>query len=329
MGNIPSSSGSHILSFEEWMERMYPHPTSLRSILRACGALDAMYLMYRLGILKIKNSPIAHESAPIRRAMQATVNVEPQPRTVAAPVTQPMENVIAKKKKAAPKVAKPKVEKKTTKAKSAKKKKSTPVVDVKIGAKADDVIAEPEITIEFEKDLPVHTPAPEPEVVDEPIEPEPLVFEEAHIEKKAPDGALLWLDSAELEDEDLRKTKLPLGLDGIRVSFESRDIDDETETLLCVNDSSYRMMLTSPSMNLSRMLQIARVSYGELYVLGRAALGAISGEGYIPADEVARIVRALNESSKTIDLDVRYYSKDATSRSRTPSTIRIHAEHIQ
>lgn len=323
MENTPPSQGSPILSFEEWMERMYPHPTSMRSFLHACGVLDLMYLMYRMGILKAKKEPITHESAPIRRAMQATVKVETQPRTVAAPVTQPMENVVAKKKKAAPKTTKPKKEKKVAKPK--KPKAEAPVTEVK----AEEKTSEPEIMIEFEKDLPQPTHTSEPERVAEPIEPEPLVFEEAPAEKKMNEGELLWLDDPQWEDEDLRKTKLPLGIDGIRVSFESQDIDDERETLLCVNDHSYRLTLPSPAMNLSRMLQIARVSYGELYVLGRAALGALSGEGYIPADELSRIVHALNDAQKTTDIDVTYYSKDKTSRTRKAASISITFERIR
>jgi hypothetical protein len=162
-------------------------------------------------------------------------------------------------------------------------------------------------------------------------EPEPLELDnEKPEEAPAPvaTGELAWLGDERLEEDDLRKTDINMGIDGITVSFETEDVDDEAETRLTVDGVSYRMTLSNPPLNLSRMVQTARVSYGELYVLGRMALGAISGSGYIPSDEAARIVRLLKEEGKTTDIEVTYFTKDKSSRNRSSGTLSVRFERV-
>ncbi len=195
-----------------------------------------------------------------------------------------------------------------------------------------------ELTIEFE-----HKPEPVQQRMIEPapailIEPEPLELINETVTTDSPSpggraaemergpGGEAWLDDERLEDADLRKTELKLAIDGITVAFEMA-YGDEDETLMVVNDVSWRAMLTSPALNLSKMVQILRVSYGELYILGRMALGAMSGDGYITASSAAEVVRALAAATgKTLELDVSYYDKDNTSKKRIAQTIHIRFE---
>jgi hypothetical protein len=187
---------------------------------------------------------------------------------------------------------------------------------------------EPELTVEFEhKPEPLKTPRePLPTIEPEPLELEAEAIMETPAAKKK---NTVWLDDQSLEDIDLRKSRHELTHGSVTLSFDVQDIDDEEETQIIVNNTAWRIMLPSPSMNLSRMAQIVRISYGEIYVLGRAALGAMSGEGYVSSDEVIRIAEALAATDKkTLVLDVQYYDKDATSKKRTPHTIGIRFERV-
>lgn len=187
-----------------------------------------------------------------------------------------------------------------------------------------------ELTIEFKK------PRKQPIVIEhtQPVqptpEPEPLTLEIEPEVKTSPrvlKPSMTWLDDPLLEDEDIRRTDMVIGVDGTPVTFEKRDIEEDTETLLGIGGTTWRLTMTSPALNLSRMVQTMRVSYGELYVLGRMALGALSGEGYIPADEAARVVRMLKDSQENIlDADVVYYARNKTVRTRKASTIRVRFE---
>lgn len=279
-----------LLPFEEWMRKRYPGKTPGKQLLRMIGAFDLMYLLYRAGLIEHAEEP-EHEIAPIRRAIRKT-----------AAVKTPEQEAEAVKPKRARKPAR------------------------RAGSRKKD------LTIEFE------TAAPEPlpeaasveEKTPEPVaapEPEPLELNE---EAPAPSaGGTLWLGDESLEDQDPRKTREPLGVNGIAVGFDTRTVDDERETLLVVNGTSYAVHLVTPPMNLSAMLQIARVTYGELYVLGRAALGAVSGEGYVPAAEAERIVWALSAApGKTLDLDVAYFTRDAKTRNRASSVMRVRFEPV-
>lgn len=277
------------LPFPAWMEKHYPRKTAGRSILKMIGVLDAAYLLYRLQNNR-KSEAMSVKSAPV--IVEKPIKQEPKPRV--KPVKTPVK-----------KVTKPTVKK---------------VIEPK---------QEPELTIEFE-----HKPEPVAERMVEPapaipIEPEPMVWDEPETEKpvKKSSAKAIWLDDERLEEVDLRKTDLALGIDGITVAFETAYDGDEDETLIVVNGTSWRAMLTSPALNLSKMAQILRVSYGELYVLGRMALGAMSGDGYITAADAANVIRSLAAAdNKTVELDVRYYDKDNTSKKRTAQMIHIRFE---
>lgn len=276
----------HILPFEEWVAEKYPHNTASRTLLKLIGALDLAYLLYRLQ---------AKPEEKVAKVEKVTKGAE-------------VEKVVKVEK-----VLKVVKEEKVLKVK--KVKKVTKVAKVKKEP-------EPEVTVEFHEDIePVQTREPEP--VEQP-EPEPLVIESEPEPVPTSTKNLTWIDDASLEEQDILRTKTSLGIDGITVEFDTRDIDDERETRLRVNGISYVIMLPSPALNLSQMLQIARVTYGELYVLGRMALGAISGEGYITTDEATRAVHTLHEAGKKeVQMDIQYYAKDKTARSRTPLTQRI------
>lgn len=288
----PTPAKNRFLPFEEWMRQRYPEATPGRQLLRMIGAFDLLYLLYRAGLLAHMEQP-AHEIEPIRRATRKTAAVK-KPADEATP-------------------AKAKRTKKATRRAGARTKTANLVLEFPPEA------AEP---------LPEPSPAAEENTPDP--EPEPLVLhDDTTAGPAASDATRVWLDDDRLEDADPRKTNLALGIGGIAVSFETREIDDEPETLLVVHDIPYRVSLVSPSMNLSAMLQIARVTYGELYVLGRAALGALSGEGYVSAVEAERIVRALHAAgTKPVDLDVVYATKDAKTRQRDMFTLRVRFEPI-
>lgn len=263
-----------------------------KKLLRMIGALDLIYLLYRAGIIEKKEDP-AHEIAPIRRAIRKTASV-PKPED-----EQPV----------------PKRGRRKTARRAGSKKKAA------------------ELTLEFDEAEP--QPLPEPEAKarkDKPEpapEPEPLMLNEETPEKSTKAKGAVWFGDEELEDADLRKTDLALAVGGIAVGFDVRTIDDEPETLLTVNNVPYRVSLVSPSMNLGGMLRTARVTYGELYVLGRAALGALSGEGYVSADEAERVIRALHEAGSTVtDLDIAYFTKDAKTKNRDTASIRVRFEPL-
>lgn len=282
-----------LLPFDEWVEKRYPENTKSRQLLRVIGALDLVYLLYRAGLIEHKEEVPKHEIAPIRRAIRKTASVktpEEQAEEVKSKRTRkPARRTGTRKKKAELALEFEHVE-------------STSLPEVRAGSDAE--------------------PEPVPE-------PEPLMLGDETPAKTPVDNGTTWLGDEQLEDTDPRKSAVPLGIGGITVGFDYRDIDDERETLLVVDDISYRISLVSPLMNLGRMLQIMRVSYGELYVLGRAALGALSGEGYISADEAERIVRALkNADSETADLDISYFTKDAKTRSRASGVVRVRFEAI-
>lgn len=279
------------LPFPAWMEKHYPRKTAGRSILKMIGALDAAYLIYRLQ----------------NNGKSETVSEKPTPVIVEKPIEQKTKPDMKPAKVPAKKVTKPKVKK---------------IVERK---------EEPELHIEFE-----HKPEPVAERMVEPvpaipIEPEPMVWDEPETEKpvKKSSTKAIWLDDERLEEVDLRKTDLALGIDGITIAFETAYDGDEDETLIVVNGTSWRAMLTSPALNLSKMVQILRVSYGELYVLGRMALGAMSGDGYITATDASEVIRSLAAAgNKTIELDVRYHDKDSTSKKRMSQMIHIRFERV-
>lgn len=282
-----------ILPFPAWMEKHYPRKTAGRSLLKMIGILDAAYLIYRLQ----------------NNGKSEAVSEKPTPVIVEQPIEQKPKPAVKPVKDSAKKVTKPKAKK---------------IAEVKV---------EPELTIEFE-----HKPEPVAERMIEPapaipIEPEPMVWDEPEVEKpvKAPlRGRIektVWLNDERLEEVDLRKTDLNLGTDGITVAFETAYDGDDKETLIVVNGISWRAMLTSPALNLSKMVQILRVSYGELYILGRMALGAMSGDGYVTSADAADVIQSLAATgNKTAELDVRYYDKDNTSKKRTAQMIHIRFE---
>lgn len=282
------------LPFPQWLEKHYPKNTPARSFLKMIGALDLAYLMYRA-------------KTPARRSSKSTGGTKKVQKKVVPQVIPAMPlKVEDYKKPAIKKSAKPRT-----------KKPAKPEVSE-------------ELTIEFE-----HKPEPIKEKVMEPvveIEPEPLILnEEPIIEKpaKPSHGKTMWLDNEHLEDADLRKTHHKLETNGIAVAFETLYGDDEEETALVVNNVSWRALLTSPALNLSKMVQIVRATYGEVYILGRMALGAMSGEGYVSSHEATRIVETLaSAKNKTIDVDVEYHDKDATSKKRGAHTIRIRFERL-
>jgi len=299
-----SSRPPHILPFQEWVEKKYPEKTPSRTLLRMIGALDLAYLVYRLQA-KPETSVSAAEPVPAPKKSEPVKPIKEKK-------VEPVQKKIVKKKEAPAK-----------KAPKAQKVSRAPAQEITLEFHARHEEPEPEPIIEKKQE--VQLPAPEPE----PLELEQTAPEIRAETKPEPAGDLVWFDDERLEEQDLRRTKISMGIDGIPVSFRTRDIDDERETLLRVNGVSYIATLSSPSLNLSQMLQIARVDYGELYVLGRMALGAISGEGYITAEEAARIVRALNTAGRNpIDMEIEYYTKDKTARSRTSEAMRIRFEPI-
>ena len=283
----------NLLPFNEWVEKNYPENTKSRQLLRVIGALDLVYLLYRAGLIEHKEEVPKHEIAPIRRAIRKTASVKS--------TEEQAEEV------------KPKRTRKPARRTGTRKKKA-------------------ELALEFEhvESAPLPDTRSGDDVDPEPVpEPEPLMLGEETPAKAPADTGSAWLGDEQLEDADPRKSAVPLGIGGITVGFDYRDIDDEREALLVVDDIPYRISLASPPMNLGRMLQIMRVSYGELYVLGRAALGAISGEGYISADEAERIVRALKHvGTEKTDLDISYFAKDAKTRSRTSAILRVRFEPV-
>jgi hypothetical protein len=274
-----------MLPFPEWVNKMFPEKNLKRKLLRAIGALDLAYLIYRLNPPKSKPVTTEHSIAPIRQAAQKTAGSDADTFVR----TPPKRKRVAKKileKTDAPEV---KLEFKKT------KPEPLPALD--------------ELTTEIQKPEPVR-------------EPEPLIFEEAEPEKPVITEPV-WFDDPRLDEQDIKKTDLPLGIDGITISFDAHTVDDEHETVITVDGTSYRAMLISPEMNLSAMLQVARVTSGELYVLGRAALGAISGEGHISSEETSRIVHMLKDAGNTIDIDIEYSAKPKHIRNRTVASMKI------
>lgn len=285
------------LPFPDWLKKHYPKKSTARSVLKMIGALDLMYVLYRMQSGKadeVNDTP----RTPVTKAVK---------RTVAKPKPAPVKETTASKK-VVKKPAKPKAVKKPTTT------KETPI--------------EPELTIEFEhKPEPMPEPAPVQET-QEPIEPEPLVLdEEPAISKETKTSKNVWMNDSSLEDVDLRKSGQTVETNGTSVSFDIVDVDDEEETRIVVNGTAWRAMLPSPALNLSRMAQIIRVSYGELYVLGRMALGAMSGEAYITADEAARVSALLaNEAGASCEVDITCFDRDSTSKNRKSTVIRIRFE---
>lgn len=191
-----------------------------------------------------------------------------------------------------------------------------------------------ELTIEFKKPRkePIVIEHKEPEVIAPLPEPEPLALEiepEVKVSPRVLKPSIMWIDDPLLEDADIRRTDAVIGIDGTPITFEKRDLEEDTETLLGIGNVLWRLTMTAPTLNLSRMVQVMRVSYGELYVLGRMALGALSAEGYVTADEAARIVRMLKDASENVlDIDVTYFTRNKTVRTRKVSTVHIHFERI-
>lgn len=289
-----SQAKKTILPFPAWVEKKYPKKTPARSFLQMIGALDVAYLMYRMN----KQPETSSAVQPVMKIPVMPLKVEDYKRP-------------APKKQTKPRTKKP--------------------------TKPKKVEQDEGLTMEFEyKAEPLPSPGRQAGgrrgVGGEAIEPEPLVLQEEPIVKKPAKvsrSKTAWLDDERLEDIDLRKTDLKLETNGIAVAFETSHSDDEEETVIVVNDVSWRALLTSPALNLSKMLQVAKVSYGELYVLGRMALGAMSGEGYIDADEAARIVSELSAAkNKTVELDVQYHDKDKTSKKRSTNTMVIRFERV-
>ncbi len=293
------------LPFTEWVEQTYPQKSAGIKFLRAIGALDLAYLMYVMKTEKAQKKqkpekkPVTPHIIPVMPLKVEDVVLE-QPKTVQKPKVAP--KPVKEKVHATPvKTAKPKT----------KKVKKTP--------------DEAELTIEFEHKP---EPLPEPKKIEkasEPIEPEPLILDdEPMIEEVKKPGKNVWIDDESLEDIDLRKSGQTLTTGDVTASFDVVDIDDEQETQLIVNGTAWRAMLPSPALNLSRMAQIVRASYGELYVLGRMALGAMSGECTIAADEAARIVTELAAcTTSTCEIDITCFDRNKTSKNRKSSIVRI------
>jgi hypothetical protein len=296
MRRISSNKRPSPLPFPEWVEKKYPRKNVKRSFLKIIGALDLAYLMYRMGT---KNEPPKKDEAPRI--------IPPMPLKVEDHRRPTVKKEIKPRKKGTAKTSKPKQQ--------------------------GFVPAAPELTVEFEhkpESVKPRTIEPAPAT---PIEPEPLELETEQISEHpaaaVPGRGSKWLDDESLEETDLRKLKTPLKSGNVSVTFETQDRDGEEETVITVNDVSWRVMLPSPALNLSKMLQIVRISYGELYVLGRMALGAMSGEGYVSSDEAARIIALLAAAdSKTLELDVQYHDKDKTSKKRGTFTVTIRFEKI-
>lgn len=292
MDKHTSPNGAHILPFDEWLEQRFPGKSAKRTMLKMIGALDLAYLLYRM-------------------------NAKPEPEVKPAPAQK---KPVAKKPRIVPAMPEPEQHGHAKHANKASTRRA-PV-------KKENKPAE--LTIEF------HQPAVAmPVLKDDPVkaesapEPEPLVLKET-IEAPAPrmlKPSMTWLDDERLEEEDPRRTDIRLGVDGIAVGFDTRDVDDERETLLTVDGVPFVLTTTSPALNLSAMVQIMRVNYGELYVLGRMALGAISADGYVTAEEAKRIILLLKESTAhAVDIDVEYFAKDKKSRNRTAEKIQIRFE---
>ncbi len=331
------------LPFPAWLEQTYPEKTAKREFLRMIGALDVAYLMYRT------------KRTEKKQRMQKTQRIQRIDTTVRVP-SMPLkveEHTKLQKKKTQKKPAKDEITMEFD------HKPATSVVDapqqhrgvypesvewvgaVKI-AKAPKKAKN--LTISFHKEAdpviihPKKIPAP---VVHET--PEPLVLEiEPTIENPAAPRSLSraeprggrgskksWLDDPLLEETELRKLKQPLTTDGITVSFDVRNNQGDDETVITINNTAWRALLTSPSLDLSAMAQIVRVSYGELYVLGRMALGAMSGEGYIESAEAVRIVTLLAEATgSTVTCDITYFDKDAASKTRTSNFLHVRFERV-
>jgi hypothetical protein len=308
-----------ILPFDEWVEQHYPEKNKARAFLKMIGALDLAYLMYRMQSGKKQAKAVtahAPKKPAIVPAMPLVVeeHVAPEEPVMELDTAIPEE---VKEEKPAPKTHKPKKAAKShapkkTHAKKAPAEEPAPALAMEFDPKEEEAVmstqetktdAEPE-PLELDNEKPEETPAP------------------------VASGELAWLGDERLEEDDLRKTDIGMGINGITVSFETEDVDDEAETRLTVDGVSYRMTLSNPPLNLSRMVQTARVSYGELYVLGRMALGAISGSGYIAADEAARIVHLLKEEGKTTDIEVTYFTKDKSSRNRSSGTLSVRFERV-
>ncbi len=302
------STSAQPLPFPDWVEQTYPQKTAAVKFLRAIGALDLAYLLYVMKTEKKQKTQVSEKKEAPAIVPAMPLKVEEITLEYATEIQEKkIKKTAVKKEKKEP-------------AKKPATKTSKPKKIVKPTGKKDD-----ELTIEFE-----HKPEPvkahtqiqkEPEL----IEPEPLVLHDEPIveEAKQPSNQT-WIDDESLEDVDLRKSGQVLKTNGITVSFDVIDVDDEEETRLMVNGTAWRIMLPSPALNLSRMAQIVRVSYGELYVLGRMALGAMSGECYITAEEAARIVGELAAvTTDSTELDVTCFDKNKTSKSRKSSIVRI------
>jgi len=198
-----------------------------------------------------------------------------------------------------------------------------------------------DLKIEFE-----HRPEPTPKHVSEQqafvpaasIEPEPLIFDEKAIPplregkqtaRRGAGGEAKWLNDPTLENEDLRKSGAELKKGDITLSFVVQEKNEEEETQVMINGTSWRIMLPSPALNMSAMTQVVRVSYGELYVLGRMAHGTVSGEAYIAAAEVERVARLIaGTSDASVVCDIAYFDKDATSKKRMQHTTSIRFERV-
>ncbi len=289
-----------ILPFHEWMELAYPRASAMRTFLKAIGVMDVHYLLYRLGYTTVKEKA-THTSDPVRRAIQKTA-------TVKAPVAEPTKTVTKQVKKP----AKPK--------------------------KAKAILPPKELTMEFtEKHLPKEELKPEPAPV-EVIEPEPLVLNDEPVAEPTPEpepkkhdaSTTYWLDDAALENEDLLKTKKKLSIDGITIALKFADNNGEQEAVVFVGHKTFRAQDPGTQMNLSAVLQKARVDSGELYVFGSTAFGAITGKGYVTATELQRVIHLLNDSeSKTVDVHIEYFDADSSSRTRKQNTLDIRFERVQ
>jgi hypothetical protein len=296
------------LPFPDWVDQTYPQKTAAIKFLRVIGALDVAYLMYVMKAEKLQKKEAEQKKKT--------------PKIIPAMPLKVEEITIEQKTDSEKKPAKPKAakkEKSVTAEKPAKKAAKPKHVAKPKTEKTD------ELTIEFEhKPEPIAAKKPV-EKEPEPIEPEPLILHEEPAAATPKRDA--WIDDESLEDIDLRKSGQVLKTGSTAVSFDVIDVDDEQETRLMVNEIAWRAMLPSPALNLSRMAQIIRVSYGELYTLGRMALGAMSGECYITADEATRIVSILAAcTDKTTEVEVACFDRNKTSKNRKTSRVRIRFE---
>lgn len=284
-----------VLPFAEWMERAHPKPSHMRTFLKFIGVLDVQYLLYRMGYFQLEEK-VTHTSDPVRRAIQKTAAAK-------APVTKPTENVVKK-------VAKPKKPRQPKKTKEVTSK---------------------ELSMEFsEKKMPKGPPIADEPTQTEPVEPEPLVLNDEPEPKKPETSGSLWFGDAALEDEDLLKTDKTLTVDGIEVGFESADNNGDDEILLRIGMKRFRLIHATMKMNLSNALQKARVDNGELYVYGSTAFGAITGKGYIAAEELSRIAHTLESSDDNIvPGTIDYHSAESTARNRTKHTLDVLFERVK